>query len=53
MRRFTLLLCFFLGISLISHDARAEIIGLPTPGIILGVRDVDTPGADSVLHTGG
>ncbi len=38
-----------------SSLARAQpgIIGVVKPGIILDVRDVDTPGDASVLHPGG
>lgn len=36
-----------------SHDASADIIGFPQAGIILDVRDVDTPGDPSVIHPGG
>jgi len=33
--------------------AQASIVGVPVAGIILDVRDVDTPGDPSVLHSGG
>jgi hypothetical protein len=45
-----LIVCFAL---IGTHDASAEIIGLPQAGVILDVRDVDTPGDPSVIHSGG
>ena len=45
-----LMVCFAL---IGAHDASADIIGFPQAGIILDVRDVDTPGDPSVIHSGG